>query len=42
MKIGTFNINNIKRRLPNLLDWLNAAKPDSCLQELSAAISASL
>jgi len=28
MKIATFNINNIKRRLPNLLDWLNASKPD--------------
>ncbi len=37
MKIATFNINNIKRRLPNLLDWLGAAKPDVvCLQELKA------
>lgn len=37
MKIATFNINNIKRRLPNLLDWLGAAKPDIvCLQELKA------
>ena len=35
MKIATFNINNINRRLPNLLDWLKAAKPDIvCLQEL--------
>jgi Endonuclease/Exonuclease/phosphatase family len=35
MKIATFNINNVKRRLPNLLDWLNAGKPDVvCLQEL--------
>lgn len=35
MKIATFNINNINRRLPNLLMWLNAAKPDVvCLQEL--------
>ena len=35
MKIATFNINNIKRRLPNLLGWLQAAKPDIvCLQEL--------
>jgi exodeoxyribonuclease-3 len=35
MRIATFNINNIKRRLPNLLDWLNASKPDVvCLQEL--------
>ena len=35
MKIGTFNINNINRRLPNLLAWLKVAKPDIvCLQEL--------
>ena len=35
MKIATFNINNIKRRLPNLLRWLRAAKPEVvCLQEL--------
>jgi putative transposase len=35
MKLATFNINNIKRRLPNLLAWLDAAKPDAvCLQEL--------
>jgi hypothetical protein len=27
MKIVTFNINNINRRLPNLLAWLKAAKP---------------
>jgi hypothetical protein len=33
MKIATFNINNIKRRLPNLLQWLKASKPDVvCLQ----------
>jgi exodeoxyribonuclease-3 len=38
MKIATFNINNINRRLPNLLRWLRAAKPDVvCLQELKAA-----
>jgi exodeoxyribonuclease-3 len=38
MKIATFNINNINRRLPNLLGWLRAAKPDIvCLQELKAA-----
>ena len=37
MKITTFNINNIKRRLRNLLDWLRAAEPDVvCLQELKA------
>ncbi|WP_316190495.1 exodeoxyribonuclease III [Bradyrhizobium sp. SZCCHNS2096] len=35
MKIATFNINNIGRRLPNLLRWLRTAKPDVvCLQEL--------
>src|SRR5699024_780271 len=37
MKIATFNINSVKRRLPNLLEWLQAAKPDVvCLQELKA------
>jgi exodeoxyribonuclease-3 len=37
MKIATFNINNIVRRLPNLLEWLRAAAPDVvCLQELKA------
>jgi exodeoxyribonuclease III len=35
MKIATFNINNINRRLPNLLRWLERAKPDIvALQEL--------
>jgi exodeoxyribonuclease III len=38
MKVATFNINNVNRRLPNLLNWLAAAKPDIvCLQELKAA-----
>lgn len=38
MKIATFNVNNINRRLPNLLQWLKAARPDIvCLQELKAA-----
>ena len=38
MKIATFNINNVNRRLPNLLRWLRAEKPDvACLQELKAA-----
>jgi exodeoxyribonuclease-3 len=37
VKIATFNINNINRRLPNLLRWLGAAKPDIvCLQELKS------
>jgi exodeoxyribonuclease-3 len=35
MKIATFNINNINKRLPNLLHWLRAANPHVvCLQEL--------
>jgi exodeoxyribonuclease-3 len=35
VKTATFNINNIRRRLPNLLAWLEAVKPDVvCLQEL--------
>jgi exodeoxyribonuclease-3 len=38
LKIATFNINNVQRRLPVLLAWLNRAKPDIvCLQELKAA-----
>jgi exodeoxyribonuclease-3 len=28
MKVATYNINNINRRLPNLLAWLRQAKPD--------------
>jgi exodeoxyribonuclease-3 len=37
MKIATFNINNINRRLPNLLRWLKQAKPDIVsLQELKS------
>jgi exodeoxyribonuclease-3 len=35
MKIATFNVNGINGRLPLLLRWLGAAKPDvACLQEL--------
>jgi exodeoxyribonuclease-3 len=38
VKIATFNINNINRRLPNLLHWLKTTKPNVvCLQELKAA-----
>lgn len=37
MKIATFNVNNVNSRLPNLLAWLDRAKPDvACLQELKA------
>jgi exodeoxyribonuclease-3 len=35
VKIATFNINNVNKRLPNLLGWLKSAQPDiACLQEL--------
>ena len=35
MKIATFNVNNINKRLPNLLGWLAESRPDIvCLQEL--------
>jgi exodeoxyribonuclease-3 len=37
MRIATFNINNINKRLDNLLAWLAEAEPDVvCLQELKA------
>ena len=37
LKIATLNINNVNRRLPNLLAWLETEKPDvACLQELKA------
>ena len=37
MRIATFNINNVVRRLPVLLDWLARERPDIvCLQELKA------
>ncbi len=37
LKIATFNINDINRRLDTLLDWLAEAEPDVvCLQELKA------
>jgi exodeoxyribonuclease-3 len=33
--VATFNVNNINKRLPNLLAWLAARQPDIvCLQEL--------
>ncbi len=35
MKIATFNINGTNARLPRLLEWLEATKPDvACLQEI--------
>jgi hypothetical protein len=40
MKIASFNINNINRRLTNSLAWLRLAEPDVvCFQELKAADS---
>jgi exodeoxyribonuclease III len=38
MKIATFNINNINKRLANLTAWLRSARPDVvCLQEIKSA-----
>src|SRR5579863_4185828 len=35
LKIATFNINNVNKRLDNLMAWLRRAQPDVvCLQEL--------
>jgi exodeoxyribonuclease-3 len=40
MKIATFNINNINKRLENLLAWLRDTRPDvACLQELKTTDS---
>jgi exodeoxyribonuclease-3 len=37
MKLATFNVNGIKTRLPQLLEWLGKDAPDVvCLQELKA------
>lgn len=37
MRIATFNINNVNKRLPNLLAWLRETSPDVvCVQELKA------
>jgi exodeoxyribonuclease-3 len=34
MKIATYNVNSIRQRLPIVLDWITAHKPDvMCLQE---------
>ncbi|WP_339741662.1 endonuclease/exonuclease/phosphatase family protein, partial [uncultured Maricaulis sp.] len=35
LTLATWNVNSIKARLPNALDWLTEAKPDIvCLQEI--------
>ncbi len=40
MKIATFNINNVNKRMANLPAWLRQARPDvACLQELKATDS---
>ena len=40
MKVATFNVNNINKRLSNFLSWLRQAQPDvACLQELKATDS---
>ena len=40
MKIATFNINDVNKRLGNLLAWLRREQPDvACLQELKATDS---
>ncbi|WP_312289439.1 endonuclease/exonuclease/phosphatase family protein, partial [Stutzerimonas nitrititolerans] len=37
LKIATFNINGIRARRANLLEWLQREQPDVvCLQELKA------
>ena len=34
MKIATFNVNSLRKRLPIVLDWVARQKPDVlCLQE---------
>jgi len=41
VKIATFNINNVNKRLDNLVAWLTRAEPEvGCLQELKAEQSA--
>src|SRR5438067_9058448 len=38
MKIATYNVNGIRSRLANLLEWLEREAPDIvCLQELKAS-----
>ena len=41
MKIATYNVNSINARLPNLLAWLERAKPDVVLlQEIKCEFNA--
>ncbi|MFM2130593.1 MAG: exodeoxyribonuclease, partial [Pseudomonadota bacterium] len=40
-KIATWNVNSIKARLPNVLEWLRAAEPDVlCMQEIKCVTEA--
>ncbi|TMJ25300.1 MAG: exodeoxyribonuclease III, partial [Alphaproteobacteria bacterium] len=37
MKIATWNVNSVRKRAGNLVDWLKAARPDIVvLQEIKA------
>ena len=38
MKIATWNVNSIKARLPNILEWLQEAKPDVVLLQETKTI----
>ena len=41
LRIATFNVNGMRARLPNLLEWLKREQPDIvCLQELKSVDSA--
>ena len=41
MKIATWNVNSVKARLPNLIEWLQREVPDIvCLQELKCVTDA--
>ena len=31
MKIATWNVNSVKARLPNIIEWLRSAQPDVLL-----------
>ncbi len=42
MKIATWNVNSIKARLPNLLDWLEAFSPDVALLQETKCLAEDL
>ena len=39
MKIATWNVNSIKARLPNLLEWLRSAEPDVLLLQETKTVA---